>query len=59
MRTETPWVTCSRITEYGAVRHLARDLDAAVHRPGVHDDDVVLGRLQPLGGEAEELEVLA
>ena len=42
-----------------AVRHLARDLDAAVHRSGVHDDDVVLGRRQPRGGQAEELEVLA
>ena len=42
-----------------AVRHLARDLDAAVHRAGVHDDHVVLRRREARGGEAEELEVLA
>src|SRR5215210_3306406 len=43
----------------GAVRQLARDLDAAVHRPGVHDDDVVLRQSDLVGVEAEELKVLA
>src|SRR5215213_3177133 len=42
----------------GAVRHVARDLHAAVHRARMHDDDVVLGQPEPLAGEAEEAEVL-
>ena len=46
MRTATPLVTCSRITEYGSVGDLAGDLDAAVHRARVHDDGVGLGQLR-------------
>src|SRR5215203_3945690 len=37
----------------GAVRQLARDLDAAVHRPRVHDDDVVLRQPDLLGVKPE------
>src|SRR6185436_20179504 len=42
----------------GAVRHVARDLDAAVHRARMHDDGVVLGQPEALAGEAEQPEVL-
>ena len=38
----TPLATCSRITEYGPSATSERDLDAAVHRPGMHDDHVRL-----------------
>ena len=47
MRTATPLVTWSMITEYGAVGDVARDLEAAVDRPGMQDDDV--GRLRERG----------
>ena len=36
----------------------AVDLDAAVHRPGVHDQRVRLGRAQLVVGQAVEVEVL-
>src|SRR5207247_2926803 len=42
-----------------AVRHRAVDLDAAVHRPGMHDDDVGAGPPRALGGQAEQVVVLA
>ena len=41
MRTATPLATCSVITDAGQVGDLGRDLDAAVHRAGVHDERVV------------------
>ena len=41
-----------------AVGDVAGDLDAAVHRPRMHHQRVVLGELQALAGEPEELEVL-
>src|SRR6188508_162171 len=43
----------------GAVGHLRRDLDAPVHRAGVHDHHVRTGQAQPRLGHAEHLEVLA
>ena len=36
MRTATPFVTCCWIADCGAVGDIARDLDATIHRPGVH-----------------------
>src|SRR2546426_810839 len=42
-----------------AVGHGAVDLDAAVHRPGMHDDDVGAGPPRALGGQAEQVVVLA
>ena len=41
------------------VGHLARDLDAAVHGPGVQDQHVLLRALHALLGEAEAAVVLA
>jgi hypothetical protein len=41
------------------VRHVAVDLDAAVHRAGVEDDDVARRALQPLARDAEDAVVLA
>ena len=38
MRTATPLRTWSMITERGQVGDVGRDLDAPVHRTGVHDD---------------------
>src|SRR5436309_2518254 len=35
------------------------DLDAAIHRAGMHDDDVGLRQLHALGRHAEDVEVLA
>src|SRR5215470_5656268 len=45
-----------RIRTVGDVR---RDLDAAVHWPGVHDDDVGLRQLHALRRHPEDIEVLA
>src|SRR3954454_23232957 len=42
----------------GTVSHVRRDLDAAVHRPGVHDDDVGLRAAHAGRGHAEHVEVL-
>src|SRR5712691_5279461 len=41
------------------VGDLRGDFDAAVHRSGMHDDDVGFGAPQPLPGHAEYREVLA
>src|SRR5882724_1214956 len=41
------------------VGHFAVDLDAAVHRPGMHDEGVRLGGGQLVVVEAEEVEVFA
>ena len=43
MRTATPISTWSVITERGPSAIAGVDLDAAVHRPRVHDDGVGLG----------------
>ena len=42
MRTAMPNVTCGRITELRAVGDRRIDLDAAIHRPRMHDDRVGL-----------------
>src|SRR5262245_36928836 len=42
-----------------AVRHFRGDLDAAVHRAGVHDDHVGLRALHAIDGHPEHREVLA
>ena len=59
MRTATPISTCSRIRLCGAVGDGRVDLDAAVHRAGMHDHRVGLGRGELLGVEAEEVEIFA
>src|SRR5262245_12819034 len=41
------------------VRDFGRDLDAAVHRPGMHDDHVRFGAGDALDGHPEEVEILA
>ena len=41
------------------VGHLGVDLDAAVHRAGMHDQRVGLGELELLVVEAEEAEIFA
>ena len=52
MRTATPFATCSVTSERAELGDLGRDLDAAVHRPGMHDERVGLEPRRPLGGEA-------
>ena len=42
----------------GAVGHVAVDLDPAVHRAGVQDEEVLRGLGQPLAGDAEDPVVL-
>src|SRR5262245_25795144 len=37
---------------------LGRDLDAAIHRTGMHDDHVALGSLDPIGIQAEHVKIL-
>ncbi len=58
MRTAMPKVTCGRITERGPSATRGIDLDAAVHRPGVHDDRVAFRRRQLVLGEPVVLEEL-
>ena len=43
MRTATPISTCSRISEWTPSATIRVDLDAAVHRAGMHDHRVRLG----------------
>ena len=49
MRTATPLRTWSMITALRQVGHLGGDLDAPVHRPGVHDQGVVGPAARPGG----------
>jgi hypothetical protein len=58
MRTATPISTCSWITER-SVGDRGVDLDAAVHRAGMHDDGVGLGLGQLVAVEAVEVVELA
>ena len=60
MRTATPMRTWVSISEtFGIVGDGAVDLDAAVHRAGVHDERAGLGELQLVFVEAVEPEELA
>ncbi len=47
MRTATPFVTWSVITDCGPGRDVGRDLDALVHRARVHHEDAGRGERQP------------
>jgi hypothetical protein len=53
MRTATPISTCSRISDCAPSATDGVDLDAAVHRAGMHDERVGLGDSQFLLVEAE------
>ena len=60
MRTATPISTCSWMTERSRSSATSRvDLDAAVHRAGMHDQCVGLGELELLVVEPEEVEIFA
>ncbi len=54
MRTATPLVTCVENHAVGAVGHVAVDLDAAVHRARMQDEEVAGRAGQPLVGDAED-----
>src|SRR3954462_2048235 len=41
----------------GAIRHFRGNLDAPVHRTGMHDHHVRLGRPQPVFGHSEDVEI--
>ena len=47
MRTATPLRTWSRMTARSRRGRLGADLDAAVHRAGVHDDRLVGQAVEP------------
>ena len=60
MRTATPISTCWRMARRSmSSATVGVDLDAAVHRPGMHDERVGLGRGELGVVEAEEVEILA
>ena len=60
MRTATPISTCSWMTERSRSSATSEvDLDAAVHRAGMHDQRVGLGEFELLVVEPEEVEIFA
>ena len=58
MRTATPISTCSRISDCAPSATIGVDLDAAVHRAGMHHQRVGLGVGELLLVEAEIVEIL-